>query len=144
MTIPKSLRRTSLTTSSGLRRPLRRMRFFILIALVCGVLAPATPAHAKKKLKPSRTVTGVVLDQSENPLSGAVVNMKDVQTGKELSLYTQSDGRYSFTDLNPDHDYQLQASYKGDKSEMRTASSFDTRNDIVLNLHIPPPKDEEN
>ena len=80
---------------------------------------------------------------AENPIVGAVVEMTDVQTGKKTAMYTQDGGHYQFSGLNADHDYKIQATYKGVASQVRTASSFDTRNTIRLNLQIPPPKDEE-
>jgi Carboxypeptidase regulatory-like domain len=112
-------------------------------ALVC-VLAVALPAFAgKKKPKPPRVVMGIVVDGSENPIIGAVVEMTDVQTGKKSAMYTQEGGHYEFSGLNEDHDYKIQASFRGVESQTRTASSFDTRNTIRLNLQIPPPKEEE-
>jgi Carboxypeptidase regulatory-like domain len=115
----------------------------ILWAAVACLLAVSTPALAgKKKPQPPRVAMGIVVDASENPIVGAVVEMTDVQTGKKTALYTQDGGHYQFSGLQADHDYKVQASYKGVASEVRTASSFDTRNTIRLNLHIPPPKDE--
>ena len=92
---------------------------------------------AKKKII-SRTVTGVVLDRDDNPISGAVVEMTDTQTGKKLASYTADDGRYQFANLDAHRDYQLQARYQGESSGVRTASSFDSSNKIILNLRIPP------
>lgn len=115
----------------------------VAAALTC-VFAVTLPAVAgKKKPKPPRTVRGIVVDGSGNPITGAVVEMTDVQTGKKLATYTQSGGHYQFSGLDQDHDYKVQASYHGVESQTRTASSFDTRNTIRLNLQIPPPKDEE-
>lgn len=114
-----------------------------LMALLCA-LTVALPAFAgKKKVKVPRAVMGVVLDGAENPIVGAVVEMTDVQTGKKSALYTQDGGRYEFSGLDQDHDYKVQASYKGVASESRMASSYDTRNTIRLNLRIPPPKEEK-
>lgn len=94
-----------------------------------------------KDKKISRTVTGAVLDESENGIVGASVVLTDLQTGKKNATYTKEDGRYQFNDLQPSHDYEVQANHKGLSSEVRKVSSFDDRNTIVLNLRIPPPKD---
>lgn len=107
----------------------------------CALLVFSAFLNAKQK-KVIRVVTGEVVDQQDRPLVGAVVEMTDVQTGKKQAMYTQEGGHYEFSGLNQDHDYHLQAKYKGLASEVRTASSFDTRNRIVLNLQIPPPKEE--
>lgn len=107
-----------------------------LLTLISLALAP------KKKEKVPRVVTGIVVDGSENPIVGAVVEMTDASTGKKTAMYTQEGGHYQFSDLDQNRDYKIQATYKGDSSKVRTASSFDTRKTIRLNLQIPPPKDE--
>jgi hypothetical protein len=115
----------------------------VVLSLVC-VLAVAVPALAgKKKVKPPRTVMGIVVDESENPIVGAVVEMTDVQTGKKSAMFTQDGGHYQFSGIDQDHDYKIQASYHGVTSQTRTASSFDNRNTIRLNLQIPPPNEDQ-
>src|SRR5581483_5414652 len=64
---------------------------------------------------------------------------KDLQTGKSYSTYSQTDGTYHYSDLQPNHDYEIQAVYKGVASEVRQVSSFDTRMRLTVNLTIPPP-----
>jgi hypothetical protein len=96
---------------------------------------------ADKKNKPptTKTVTGQVQDPAEKTLGGAEVSLKDLQTGKTLAVYAEADGKYQFTDLDPHHDYEVQAKYKGVASETRKVTSFDTRWKVVINLTIPPP-----
>ncbi|PYV09920.1 MAG: hypothetical protein DMG23_09360 [Acidobacteria bacterium] len=48
-------------------------------------------------------------------------------------------GHYQFSDLNPRHDYEVQASYQGDTSKARKVSSFDSRSQFVINLKVSPP-----
>jgi hypothetical protein len=110
------------------------------IGLVALLLFPAVLSAAKKTKAP-RIVSGAVLDGADNPIVGATVQLKDIQSGKTIAMYTEQAGQYQFADLDRTHDYEVQANYKGVSSEARTASSFDSRNRIVLNLHIPPPKD---
>jgi len=88
-------------------------------------------------------VSGVVSDASENPISGAVVTLTDLQNGKKMATYTGQSGAYQFSDLQITRDYEVQATYKGVASRVRKISTIDPRNRIVLNLRIPPPKDEE-
>ena len=52
---------------------------------------------AAKKKEVVRTVSGMVLDQEENPIAGAVVEMTDLQNGKKLAIYTSDDGHYLFS-----------------------------------------------
>jgi Carboxypeptidase regulatory-like domain len=113
----------------------------LVLCAVCLVVVATVSYGAKKKEKASRVVTGSVVDGSDNPIEGAIVEMTDERTGKKLAMVTQQDGHYQFSGLDEDHDYKLQATFKGITSDVRTASSFDTRNRIVLNFQIPPPED---
>lgn len=105
------------------------------------LLAP--PLAAKKKKEVPRLVAGAVLDESDNPIVGASVVLTDLQTGKKGAIYTQEDGLYEFSDIQETRDYEVQATFKGLSSQVRKVSMFDNRKRIVLNLQIPPPKEEE-
>lgn len=82
---------------------------------------------------------GEVLDAGNNPIVGATVELTDASTGKTFGKYSEAGGRYQFTDLKPTDDYQVQATYKGQQSEVRHSSSLDDRSVVFLNLTIPPP-----
>jgi hypothetical protein len=111
------------------------------LRVVCGVLAVAGLLHApclvaKKKAPATLTVTGMVMGKDEKGISGATVTLKDLQTGKDVAIYTRADGQYLFSDLNPDHDYQIHASFSGEASETRRIGPFETRTKLVINLTI--------
>jgi hypothetical protein len=125
----------------GSRRA-RRIRWLLLCAFA-GILLAQLSALGAKETKPTRVVSGVVSDASENPISGAVVTLKDLQDGKKMAIFTGQTGAYQFSDLQITRDYEVQATYKGVSSRVRRVSMIDPRNRIVLNLRIPPPKDEE-
>jgi hypothetical protein len=109
-----------------------------LLAVVC--LLPASGLADKKNKPPTtKTVTGQVQDPAENTLGGAEVTLKDLQTGKTLAIYAEANGQYQFTGLDPHHDFEIQAKYKGVASETRQVTSFDTRWKVVINLTVPPP-----
>lgn len=120
----------------------RRIRGLLLCALA-GILVAQWSALGAKETKPIRVVSGVVSDASENPISGAVVTLKDLQDGKKMAIFTGQSGAYQFSDLQITRDYEVQATYKGISSRVRRVSTIDPRSRIVLNLRIPPPKDEE-
>jgi Carboxypeptidase regulatory-like domain len=102
----------------------------------------SAPSMAKRRKPPtSKTVVGQVFDASDSPIVGAAVEMKNLTTGKTSGIYTGPQGRFTFTDLKLTQDYQFKAHYKGHSSEVRKVGSWDTRFHLVLNLHIPPPKD---
>ncbi len=137
--------RLNLASSTALFRlgrtspqPSRRRVLCALLAVAC--LSPATGLADKKSKPPTtKTVTGQVQDPSEKTLGGAEVTLKDLQTGKTLAIYAEANGQYQFTGLDPHHDFEIQAKYKGVASETRQVTSFDTRWKVVINLTIPPP-----
>jgi Carboxypeptidase regulatory-like domain len=96
-------------------------------------------SSAKQKQPPTKTIQGHVLDASSTPIVGAAVQLTDVTTGKTLAMYSEAGGRYVFTHLKPTDDYKVQATYRGQQSEARRASSLNDENLVVLNLTIPPP-----
>ncbi len=107
-----------------------------------GLALHPVPLMAKRRKPPtSKTVVGQVFNASGNGIAGAAVEMKDLTTGKTLAIYTGPQGHFQFTDLKLTQDYQFRAHYKGQLSELRKVSSWDTRTNLVINLHIPPPKD---
>jgi hypothetical protein len=120
----------------------RRIRC-LLLCTFAGILIAQLPALGAKETKPTRIVSGVVSDASENPISGAVVTLTDLQDGKKMAIFTGQTGTYQFSDLEITRDYEVQATYKGVASRVRRVSTIDPRSRIVLNLRIPPPKDEE-
>jgi hypothetical protein len=102
-------------------------------------LLSAPALAAKQKAPTTKTVSGLVMDKAETAISGAEVTLKDLQTGKTVAIYADANGQYRFSDLDPHHDYEIKASYKGVTSETRQVSSVDTRMRLVINLTIPPP-----
>ncbi len=117
------LRRTSKLDSLAL----------VLLLLFLGVAA----GLAKQKGPQTKTVSGVVSDDGENFIKGAMVELKDLQTGKVWDSYSQEGGQYQFTDLRFDHDYTVQATFNDVSSEVRQVSSIYTRARLNLNLTIP-------
>jgi hypothetical protein len=93
-------------------------------------------AQDKKREAQLRTVRGVVMDKSDNPISGSVVFLKNTRTNSVRSSYTDDTGNYRFSGLDPNADYELHAEKDGAKSTTRTVSSFDSRKQIDLNLKI--------
>jgi hypothetical protein len=115
----------------------RRSAFSVLVlALVLFAIAPlARPQDAKHEAQ-LRTVHGVILDKSENPVSNAVVFLKNVRTNAVRSSIADTEGNYRFSGLDPNVDYEVHAEKDGAKSVTRTVSSFDGRKDINLNLKL--------
>ncbi len=121
---------------------LQRACTLALVLAVLGLAWGAPSLMARKKKPPTtKTVRGQVLDASDNGIVGAAVEMTDLTAGKKTAIYTETGGHFTFTGLKTFDDYQFRATYKGQASETRKVSSWDTRMRVVVNLHIPPPKD---
>jgi hypothetical protein len=104
------------------------------------LVAIAVNAQSSKHDAQLKTVRGVVVDKSENPVSASVVFLKNARTNQVKSYIADSQGNYRFSGLDPNSDYELHAEKDGAKSQTRNVSSFDTRMDIVLNLKLAPKK----
>ena len=113
----------------------------LALAALCLIFDSAPLMARKKKPPTTKTVIGQVFGASDNGIAGAAVEMKDLTTGKTLAIYAGPQGHYTFTDLSLTQDYEFRAHYKGQSSEVRKVSSWDVRTHLVINLHIPPPKD---
>ena len=124
------------------KRPGRRELALIAYALMlAGALMLSTTGvgTAKDRRPTTRVVSGTVYDPEENIIFGATVELKDMQTGKALAIYSQETGEYQYSGLRFDHDYTLKAMYKGSSSDVRRISLLDTRWHLVVNLTIPKP-----
>lgn len=113
----------------------------ILTAVLAGALLTTAPLVAQSKKDKeedakTRSVQGVVTDAQENPVDGAVVQLKDTRTLQIRSFITRKNGTYHFHGLNRDIDYELKADHQGKSSDSRRLSSFDSRRQAVMNLKI--------
>jgi len=115
---------------------MRPVRYCFLLLLAMSMLASLATAQDKKREAQLRTVHGQVFDKSDNPISESVVFLKNTRTNIVRSFYTDAEGNYRFSGLDPNVDYEVHAEKEGAKSTTRTISSFDSRKDIVLNLKI--------
>src|SRR5579864_481348 len=92
----------------------------------------------KKKDQDSnvRTVQGIVTDEADNPISGAVVQIENMKTLQVRSFITKEKGDYYFSELSTDADYKLHAENHGMVSATKTLSMFDDRKKATLNLKV--------
>jgi Carboxypeptidase regulatory-like domain len=90
----------------------------------------------KEKAPTTRTVTGKVVDDTGQPLEGALVTLTDSKTHIKTTAITKQDGRYSFADLSFTNDYEVQARYKASLSPVRKLSQYDHAANVVRILEI--------
>jgi hypothetical protein len=100
-----------------------------LLLLVCLVVSVSAEGGR-------RSVRGVVTDQNDEPLGGAVVHIENTCSLDIRSFITKEDGTYYFYGLNPDIDYLLKAHYHGFWSPTKRLSSFDSRSEAVIDLKV--------
>jgi Carboxypeptidase regulatory-like domain len=109
--------------------------------LLCGA-APAQEKKPKRGEAQTRSVQGVVSRADDQPVAGAVVQLKNTKTLQIRSFITKENGAYYFHELSPDIDYELTATDKAtaESSGTKTLSSFDSRTSAILNLKLNPKK----
>jgi hypothetical protein len=107
-------------------------------ASICLTVLLVPGLAAKEKKPPTKTIAGAVVDGADNPIVGSTLELNDVQSGKKFAKYSEEGGKYQFADLDPKHDYEVQASFRGMSSEVRRVSSLDDRRIVVLNFTLTP------
>lgn len=107
---------------------------FVAVLLLC--CAGYAAAQGSKKETQLRTVRGIVTDKSDKPIQNSVVFLKNLRTNVVLSHFTDEQGSYRFSGLDPNVDYEIHAEAEDQKSASRTVTSLDSRKEITLNLKL--------
>lgn len=113
-------------------------------SLLLGQMVPKqdTPPLFKGERRPkdqegkSRSLSGVVRDEKDNPAEGAIVQLKDTKSLQVRSFITKEDGNYHFHGLSSDIDYQVKAERQTTASGVKTLSVYDSRKAAVINLKL--------
>lgn len=113
------------------------IRRFGIIFLVIALAWTAFGQSKKKSKEPAeRSVMGVVTDENDKPVPGAVVQLKNLKTLDVRSFIAKENGEYYFHGLSTDVDYELKADANGLTSGTKTLSSFDTHEEARINLQL--------
>lgn len=115
---------------------LGRGRRSLLGGIAMLLLASLVVAQANKKEAQLRTVRGVVTDKSDKPIQNSVVFLKNLRTNVVISHFTDAEGSFRFTGLDPNVDYEIHAEANDEKSAARTVTSLDSRKEITMNLKL--------
>ena len=108
----------------------------LLAAVALVLVAALAAAQSGKKETQLRTVRGVVTDKSDKLVENSVVFLKNLRTNVVISHFTDTQGSYRFTGLDPNADYEIHAEANDEKSAARTVTSLDSRKEITLNLKL--------
>jgi Carboxypeptidase regulatory-like domain len=128
---------------------------FICLALCVPALAQTksssdptnrpAPMYSKSRKKEDlrfRSVHGIVKDEKENPVNGALVNLTNLKSKKTLTYITKADGTYYFDDLSRDEDYQLDAVFHEKKTQTKKLSHYDPQRSSMRILTFGEPEEQ--
>lgn len=110
-------------------------RIFAVVLLLAG-LAVAGPFDKKDKNDAGRLLTGRVMDKQDAPVASAVVYLTNTRTRAVKTYIVGQDGQYHFPALSPNIDYEVYAQFNGKKSDTKTVSQFDNRQQVNINLRV--------
>ena len=116
----------------------QRYRTIALVLLVAGLTAAASAYDKKDKGDSGRLLTGRVVDHEENPLPSAVVYLTNTRRRAVKTYIVGDDGQYRFPALSLNTDYEVYALHNGHRSDTKTVSQFDNRQQVNINLRIDP------
>jgi len=111
------------------------LRLLVFLGLAGGIALWAQNPNARQESS-TRTVEGTVTNAGKQPVSSAVVQLKDTKTLQIRSFITQQDGKYHFTGLSTNVDYELHAQHEGKDSKTKRLDVFNSRHVATVNLRL--------
>lgn len=84
----------------------------------------------------TRTIDGIVKDASDNPLTEAIVQLKNTKTASVVDYVTKTDGRFVFSDLPMDVNFELLAKHGDITTPVKKVSVYDSRKHVILNFQV--------
>lgn len=107
-----------------------------LVVLLLAGLSAVTFLHAKDKGDVGRLLVGKVVNRADQPVTDAVIYLSNTHTKAIKTYIAGPDGVFRFPGLSMNVDYEVYAQYKGHKSDTKTVSQFDNREQVNINLRI--------
>ena len=116
----------------------RRWIGWLAVLLALALVVPVAAQDRKSQL---RTVHGFVVNKDELPLPGGIVYLKNLKTLTVKTYIADDEGRYRYSGLDPNVDYEIHAEHQGMASSKRTISTLNSSREIVINLKVDKKKD---
>lgn len=91
---------------------------------------------SKDKQSNTRVIDGIVKDAADNPLSNAIVQLKNTKTSSIVDFATKDDGKFVFRDLPMDVNFELVAKRGDAVTPTRKISIYDTRKHVIVNFEL--------
>jgi hypothetical protein len=114
----------------------RTLRLALAAALFAPPVAHCIAPIAMLAQQKLRTVEGTVTNSAGQPVSGAVVYLKNASSLTIKTYVTTADGSFRFGQIALDTDFQVWAESSGNKSQVKSISSFDSRPKWTIPLKI--------
>jgi hypothetical protein len=121
----------------------RRFAAVLMAALAVGLLPAGHlgtslvgPQIAQAQNFGQRNIQGKVLDDTETPVGGATVFLKNNKTRNVKSFTSTRDGAFRFAQVGMVDDYEVWAESGKKKSPVKTVSSFDSRKQVEFDLKL--------
>lgn len=108
---------------------------FVMLLGLAAVSAPSR-AQSADSAKNQRTLEGTVRDAAGQPLSGAIVYLKNTATLGVKTYVTSADGNFRFGQVGMDADYEVYAEAAGKKSKTKRISAFDNKKRWTIDLAV--------
>jgi carboxypeptidase family protein len=108
----------------------------LLGALAVAMLLCSAFAKDQSSDTGTRTVEGVVTGTDAHPVTGAVVQLNDTRTLQIRSFITAEDGKYHFSGLSTNDNYELHAQFNGVSSGQRRLDVFNPRKLAKIDLKL--------
>ena len=106
----------------------------LVLVSFCATLCASPDKKGDKPV--GKLLFGKVLDGDDNPLPDAVVYVTNTRTRAVKTYIVGKDGGFRFPALASAVDYEVYAQFNGHKSDTKTVSQFDNRQEVNINLKI--------
>jgi len=117
-------------------KKLINLALFGLLLCAASPYIPQVAAVEKDQQEQLRSLAGHVVNRQEQPVSRAIVYLKNTKTLVVKTYIADADGAYRFPALSPNVDYEVYAEFNGARSDTKTLSAFDSRKQFIVTLRL--------